>query len=264
MKIMNAPISVMVGNNPDNPVIAGKRSATRNPLLIVNKCLTVLRGLRVKPAMTERREPAMTGIVAFFSLLSFFACTSESVDYGLGEYYVEIATALEKNAFLLDTGKTVRNTNGKTDKSYEPGDRVYLNFSYTENSTSEIIVHSSAKISKGVLKAVKAKEITESMNDPVRFESAWMGSHYLNLQFYIEYKSEAHTIALITDESKVNDSEVKIYFRHTNNNDSPGYPSAVHVSYDLSTVLGEPLGDRTLLIDFSTTNYGNKTYKLNY
>jgi hypothetical protein len=183
------------------------------------------------------------------------------VDYGLGEYYVEIVTALGEDAFLLDTGKTVYGGGGK---SFEPEDRVYLNFSYQEESSNQITIHSSAKISKGNLNAVKETGIPEYANDPIRFESAWIGSHYLNLRFYMEYKSEIHKIALITDSVRVNNPEIDIFFRHDKNKDKPGYFTPVYVSFDLKEVLGEPRGDRTLRVNFNTTNYGDKTYAFKY
>jgi hypothetical protein len=203
--------------------------------------------------------------LSLFSFLSFFSCASSpAVDYGLGEYYVEIVTALEQDGFRLDTGKTVYNVDKGDNHAYEPGDRVYLNFSYLEGSSDQITVHGAAKISTGELKSLSTQTIASYPDDPVRLESAWTGSCYLNAQFYIEYQSEAHKIALMIDENTVNDPEVKLYFRHDKNNDSPGYLTPAYVSFDLKKVLGEPLGNRSLTIDFNTTNYGNKTYTFKY
>jgi hypothetical protein len=81
----------------------------------------------------------------------------------------------------------------------------------------------------------------------------------------MEYKSEAHKVFLIIDEAQVNNREIALYFRHDANNDTlPGYLSPVYLSCNLSKALGEPQGDRKLLINFNTTNYGNKTYKFEY
>jgi hypothetical protein len=209
----------------------------------------------------------MKGIVPlfllFFSLL--FSCSdSTSVNYNLGAYYVEIATAQGEHVFLLDTGNSVRNVGRKNEGTFATGDRVYLVFSYVDGKTGEIEIHSSAKIFQKDLNVVRREDISNYANDPVVFESAWIGGHYLNLRIYMEYKSEAHKVFLIMDESQVNSGEIKLYFRHDVNNDAPGYLSPVYISCNLGKALGEPRGEQTLLINFNTTNYGDKTYKFKY
>jgi hypothetical protein len=202
-------------------------------------------------------------LTIFFCICLFFtSCEKEAVDYGLGEYYVEIVTALNDNAFRLDTGKTIYNTNKETYKDFKEGDRVYLNFSYLEND--QIAIHGASKISSGELKAVAQNDFAGYADDPVRLESAWLGSHYLNILFYMDYKSVKHTIALITGELQKNDPEVNLYFRHDKKDDPAGYPTKVYVSFDLSKVLGEPQGDRTVHVRFNTTNYGDKTCEFKY
>ncbi|MDR0682761.1 MAG: hypothetical protein LBG15_13090 [Dysgonamonadaceae bacterium] len=202
--------------------------------------------------------------LSLFSLFLFSCSDLDSFDYGLGAYYVEIVTATEKNVFLLDTGKEIRNVGGKNSADFETGDRVYLVFSYTEETKGEIEIHSSTKIFQKDPDIVQKEEIAKYANDPVSFQSAWIGSHYLNLHFYIEYKSIPHKIFLIMEESQANDKEIKLYFRHDAGNDTPGYPSPVYTSFNLSGALGEPQGDRILLINFNTTNYGDKVYKFKY
>ncbi|MCL1936962.1 MAG: hypothetical protein FWF52_01020 [Candidatus Azobacteroides sp.] len=203
------------------------------------------------------------GSLLFFFL--FFACTSsDSVDYGLGEYYVEITTALGDNAFLLDSGKTIQSVGGETGRSYEAGDRVFLNFSYIEGSADQITIHASAKIVLGTLTPVEEKDIEAFANDPIRLESAWIGDHYLNLRIYMEYQSEKHKIGLFTDKERLDQPEIIVYFLHDANNDPPGYPTSLYLSFDLEGALGEPEGNKILQIHFNTTNYGQKIYELNY
>jgi hypothetical protein len=215
------------------------------------------------------RESVLSVSSAFYFLLLssflFSSCTSSpSVDYGLGKYYVEIVTALGENTFRLDSGKTLYAVSGKTDKSYEAGDRVVLSFSYMEKTIDQVTVHASSKISLGALKSVEEKEIVGFADDPVRLESLWIGSHYLNFRIYMEYKSEKHTIALFTDKNKLEQPEMDVYFRHDAKNDPSGYPVFVYLSFDLKETLGEPEGSKILQIHLNTTNYGRKTYELNY
>jgi hypothetical protein len=190
------------------------------------------------------------------------SCTPQPVDYGLGEYYVEIVTALGDNAYRLDSGETIYAVRKETDKPFEAGDRVYLTFSYLDNHS--VRLHGASKIAQGDLKALSGEEIQQQADDPIRLVSAWTGSYYLNLQFYMEYNSQSHKIALVTHEWNVNEPEVDLFFRHDPNNDPPGYPAKVYVSYDLSKVLGEPQGNRIIRIHFNTINYGNKTCQFKY
>jgi hypothetical protein len=198
-----------------------------------------------------------------FLFCSFIACSTDQVDYGLGEYYVEIVTVLNDDAFLLDNGKIVY-VSKKGDYSFESGDRIYLNFSYSDKNANQIVINTFSKISKGKLNVIGEKEILEYGNNPVLFECAWIGSHYLNIQFYMEYKSEPHKIGLLVDKMHVDDQNVNLYFRHNKNNDKQGYPVLVFASFDLNEILGEAHGNRTLLVNFNTTNYGNVTYKYKY
>ena len=230
--------------------------------LLARTALTSLRGGTTK----QSRALIFNGLFAMTALfLSLSSCTSSpSVDYGLGEYYVEIVTALDKNTFQLDSGKTIYAVGGKIDSSYEAGDRVFLNFSYLEKTIDRVTVHASAKISLGALKPVEEKEIADFANDPLSLESVWMGSHYLNFRIYMEYKSVKHKVALFTDKNKLDQPEIDVYFRHDANNDPPGYPAFLYLSFDLKETLGEPEGNKILRIHLHTTNYGDKTYELNY
>jgi hypothetical protein len=200
-------------------------------------------------------------------LSTVVACTSDpDIDYGMGEYYVEIVTALGSDAFRLDNGSTIRDSNKTARRSFSAGARVYLSFSYGNNPADDpITVHGAFQIFSDELKTMPEATLAQQKRDPVRLETLWLGSHYLNLKFYMEYRSAAHKLALLTDEAQATPStEVHLYFSHDKNNDIPGYPTALYASYDLSKVLGEPQGERTLLIHFSTTNNENKIYKLNY
>ncbi|MDR2804790.1 MAG: hypothetical protein LBB85_03985, partial [Dysgonamonadaceae bacterium] len=195
---------------------------------------------------------------------ALFSCTSEAVDYGMDKYYVEIVTALDNDAFLLDTGPTIRDSNKTAGRSFASGDRVYLSFSYGQSPSDPITVHGAAKIFSDTLKTMPENTLSQQKTDPVRLESAWIGNRYLNLIFYMEYRSKTHKLALWVNENQVKDREIDLYFSHDKNNDTPGYPVALYASYDLSKVLGEPQGDRTLSVHFNTTNYGNKICTLKY
>ena len=207
------------------------------------------------------------GLVVLFLFL-FSACSDDDVDYGYGEYKVDIVTYLAPNSFLLDNGKTAYNVEPKTSREYEEGDRIWLHYSFLPDIKSgydfAIRVNGSSKITKSKLLPVKADTIGDFKNDPIQFESAWIGSHYLNMQFYMDFKSEPHQIALITDSKKLKNDSIWIYFRHDINNDPPGYANHVIASFDLKELLGEPQHNKVLFVNFNTSNYGDKMLELKY
>ena len=207
----------------------------------------------------------VVGSVLLSLSLALPSCSSiDEVDYGFGEYYVEIVTALENNAFRLDKGQTIYDSNKTAKQSFVSGDRVYLYFSYGNTLSDPITVHGASKIFSTGLKTMPKETIFQETNEPVRFVSAWIGSHYLNLYFFFEYYPEAHQLALAIDEKWMDDSEIHLYFQHHKSSDSPGYPSSIYASFDLSEVLGEPQGDRSLFVHLDTSNYGNKTCTFKY
>jgi len=198
-------------------------------------------------------------------LLALVSCSpAPVVDYGFGEYYVEIVTALGEDAFLLDNGQTIYDSHKTAKKSFDAGDRVFLYFSYGNNPSDPITVHRASKIFSDTLRTVSEDAMPQQADDPIRLESAWIGSHYLNLRFYFEFHSKPHRISLMMDETQVDDSEIHLYFLHDRNNDNPGYPTLVYASYDLSNLLRVPQGDRVLFVHFNTSNYGNKTCIFKY
>ena len=220
---------------------------------------------QLKISWKSVRSSVGAPLVSALLLLFLLSCSpADEVDYGFGEYYVEIVTALENNAFLLDQGRTIYDSNKTARQSFAAGDRIYLYFSYGKTLSDPITVHGAAKVFSDVLKTMAKEAIAQETNDPIQFVSAWIGSYYLNMDFYFEYRSVAHKIDLVIDEKWMDDSEIHIYFRHNKNGDAPGYPISVYASFDLSKVLGEPQGDRTLFVHFDTGNYGNKTCTFKY
>jgi hypothetical protein len=208
-------------------------------------------------------------IVVFFALCTlFFSCEDKkTVDYGYDEYYEEIVTAVSENGFLLDNGKTLFDTNKETNP-YSSGDRVLLNYTLLHETTSgydyTVRVNGSSKIHKTELTLTNREKIDSAVNEPVLFESLWLGSHYLNMQCYINYKSEAHTIGLLTDSLQIRNDTVRIYFKHDKKNDLPGYSNRLLLSVDLEKALGSPKKEKVLLLNINSFNYGEKIYELKY
>ena len=214
------------------------------------------------------RNPLITQIIFCIFVATFlFSCEDKTVDYGLDKYYVEIVTAQSENVFLSDNGNLIIATSNGNKKSYNSGDRVLINYTLLETAASgdfNVRINGSAKIPQGKITLTEEANINSSAKDPVLLESVWLGSHYLNMQFYINYKSASHKIGLLTDPTSLESDTIRIYFVHDINSDTPGYPSHTYLSFDLKDVLGEPGKSRPVSVQINTSNYGNKIYDFEY
>jgi hypothetical protein len=207
--------------------------------------------------------------IAFFTLSVFLtSCENNQFDYGLDKYYEEIVTAMGKNVFLLDDGKTILNVNENETQTFQSGERIFLNYTLLPKATSDydytVRVNGASKITLGKLNKVSQQEIESSAKEPVHLESVWLGNHYLNMQFYINRKSESHIIGLLTDSTQLANDTIQIYFKHDLNNDPAGYLSHVFLSFDLENVLGKPENKKNIAVNINTDNYGAKIYELKY
>jgi len=196
-----------------------------------------------------------------------FSCKDPIVDYGLGVYYVEMVTAQNDHEFLSDNGKRMVATSDESKKNYVSGDRILLNYTLLEATASgdyNVRINGSAKIPSGKLTLTNDSTIHSSAGDPILLESIWIGSHYLNMQFYFNYMSETHTVGLIADSTRLESDTLRMYFVHDTNNDPPGYPAHSYLSFDLEEVLGDPGKARPVSVQINTLDEGDKTYGLEY
>jgi len=154
-------------------------------------------------------------------------------------------------------------------KPLEANKRVFLTYSYAEKENSlynhAIVAHGISEIAQSELKAVDKARIDSFPAEPVFLESVWIGSHYLNMQFYFNYLSKPHSIGLMTDSLQLRADTIHLYFKHDSNLDPPGYPVHLVLSFDLEQALGKPVENKKpLAVHINTDNYADKTYKFNY
>jgi hypothetical protein len=202
----------------------------------------------------------------------FFSCEEDTIDYGLGEYYQNIATVLSDSVYLLDSGETLYDVAYGAKKAREASKRFLLTYSILKERNTfydhAIALHGASEITMGELKAVADTTIASFPAHSIRLESVWTSSHYLNMQFYFNYVSKTHSIGLLTDSSCLSDDTLRLYFKHDTNQDSPGYPVHLFLSFDLKKVLGEPNSEpaekKHLQVNINSSNYADKTYKFNY
>ena len=203
------------------------------------------------------------GVLLFSFFAGFlFSCQDKTVDYGLDTYYLEIVTAQNENEFLTDKGQLLVATPNENQKTYASGDRVLLNYTLLDAVASgnnySVRINGSAKVPLGKLAFSNDSVIQSSSKEPILLESVWIGSHYLNMQFYFNYKSETHVIGLLADSTSLESDTLRMYFIHDTNNDPPGYPAHTYLSFDLKDVLGN--SRKPVSVQINTSNYGNKTY----
>jgi len=207
-----------------------------------------------------KRYLSFIGIIVFF-----LGCEDHSYDYGYDRYYTEIVTALERNVFQLDDGKTLYS---KTEVNANRGDRLFLHYTLLDENNSgfdyTVRVNGAGSVLSRPLKVVSQNEMQSMKSEPIQFQSMWIGSHYLNMQFYMDYRSVAHSVALVVDERSLGESPLEIHFKHDSNNDPAGFPVHLYASFDLKEILGEPQQNKQIRIFVNTSNYGEKIYDLAY
>jgi uncharacterized protein YqkB len=204
----------------------------------------------------------------FVCCLPLSSCwEKDPIDYGLDQYYVEIATVVSKAEFLLDNGKKIIAEN-PTNNTIEKDNRILLNYTLLPETTADydqtIHVNGLVKLPIVKLTSAKQKDIETSPNEPIYLESLWIGSHYLNLKLNIDYHSEPHTINFLTDSEYLQKDTISIYLKHDKNNDLQGHQSSLLISVELKEILGEPKNKKTLLLHIDSSNYGNEVYELKY
>lgn len=219
--------------------------------------------------MDNRRLHILIIIVCLF----LPACGGDDVDYGLGEYKVDLVTVAKQNNadiyFVLDNGKTLFSLdNALVPANIQNGQRVLLNYSFTSEKTSgfdyTVKINYISGIVQGNLEKIGPADLSALKNDPVQFESVWIGGKYLNMTFYFDYHSGQHQISLVRDTTIQQTDIVYLQFRHDRKNDPPGSRRKVIASFDLSKALGNPEGNKELSVEFNTTHYGVKSYHLEY
>ncbi len=203
------------------------------------------------------KHPYNCQLSIVFSILLLCSCNKET-DYGVGEYRVDMVKVESDNSFsLLDKNETtLYNADAKKIQGIEPGNRILLNYSYLDqkqNGYDHVIKVNGASW----VHCDSVRTIMSSLkDDPIYFESAWIGQNYLNMSFYIDQHTETHQIALIqTNTTNVSGNHyTHLELRHDNKDDSPGSRKKINASFDLSP-LNLISGKDTIILKIQATYY---------
>lgn len=188
---------------------------------------------------------------------------------GIGAYRVDWVKVVSDGVFsLLDQQETrLYDTGATTTKDLKAGDRVILNYAFTDERTNgqssgferNIRVNSVYPVLCGELKILTPPQTVDDLkNDPIVFESVWMGRNYLNISFYIDTGNRQHTVGLIKSPSPYPGDTDALYllFRHDKNGDSDGYRKKVYASFDLSKLDGGI--PKRIILNINPSNYRNQ------
>lgn len=189
-----------------------------------------------------------TTLLTFVLILLFSAC--EKDPGRIDNYFVEFATVEIENSnyrFRLDNG-TLLISEDKYDYSGEEGQRVILNYIPVEGNI--IKINFVSNIFTGTIQTEGFPQ--NYSKDPVKIQSVWVGGNYLNLIMEVEYLNTPHKVGLLKDNSS--SSSVDLYFSHSSENDSPGYPKMMYASF-LLTDLQHPANNQPVPFRFFINTY---------
>ena len=207
-------------------------------------------------------------VVILCLFIFFVSCEENSHDYGYGEYYEEFATALSEETFLSDSGETLFCFEKNTSRKFREGDRAVLHYTRLEKKMPDydytIRINGYRTVVTSDVLMADEETIEMAPEEPIHLESIWLGSHYLNMRYYIDYHSEIHAIGLVVDSVKMKNDTIRLYFKHDLNDDPPGYPIRMLSSFNLKKALGDPGTGKNISVFLRSGNYGEKEYQFVY
>lgn len=170
-----------------------------------------------------------TATLLAFLLLFLSGCKKDPDR--MDDYLVEFATVVKETSnyrFRLDNGRILIPEDLK-DYSGEDGQRVILNYIPLEGDA--IKINYVSNIFTGNIQRDGYPE--QYANDPVKIQSVWVAGDWLNLIVETEYHDKPHKVSLFRDPSS---SSIDLYFSHSSQDDPPGYPKMMYLSFLLNNL----------------------------
>lgn len=188
-------------------------------------------------------------------LFFFFSCDDDD-GYSLGKYWVSIATVenpddtpyfylrLDNEELLWTAATNLYNYRPKT------GQRVCAVYTILNDKPEGSAYQHDVKLNDAYNILTKnvfyiTPEQQDSIgNDPIGVDDMWIGSNYLNIEFYYGGYYKTHFINLVKDDSKeYDDNKLHLEFRHNGNEDERKYKMRGIVSFDLLSLFISPLDE---------------------
>lgn len=201
------------------------------------------------------------------SLFILSGCMND--DENDGRYWIDIATVENPDNstkfFLRLDDSTLLWTESSVYSNYKPldGQRVIANYSVLSDKRATGLYDYDVQINdvyqvltKGIFNVTPATEDSIG-NDSIQIsgDDIWIGSKYLNVEFYYQGYSKTHFINLVSDTSKIyNDGKIHLEFRHNANNDQAVHNRWGIVSFDLSSLENNTIDSVNLVIHVNLPN----------
>jgi hypothetical protein len=206
----------------------------------------------------------------------FISCDDDG--YSLDDFVIDIATVENpdnSNYFYLrlDDGKVLWMAATNL-YNYKPqtGQRILANFTLLsdrpENSgyNHDIKLNDAYNIlTKGIFNITPETQDSIGYN-PIEINDMWIGSNYLNVEFYYRGYNKTHYITLAKDDSKeYDDGKIHLEFRHNACNDQEIYKGNGIVSFNL-IALQALTSEKTLDLAIHVKKYDTEetTYEFKY
>lgn len=191
-------------------------------------------------------------ILALFPAILFTSCNDDD-DYSLDKFWVSMATVEnpDNDPFFylkLDNEETLKIV-ATNFYNYKPqsGQRIIADYTILNDKPSGSFYQHDVKLNDAYNVLTKkifyiTPETQDSIgNDPIGIEDMWLGSNYLNIQFFYPGYNKIHFINLVKDESKTyNDNKTHLEFRHNAYNDEERYKRSGFVAFDLNSLFVQP------------------------
>ena len=204
--------------------------------------------------------------VFLFSALLLTACFNDD-GYSLDKYWIDIATVdnpQERSEFFLRLDdSTLLWTAASNFNNYRPkdGQRVIANYTVLSDKRATGMYDYDVKLNdvytvltKGIFQITPEKQDSIG-HDSIYVTEMWIGSKFLNVEFYYYGYSKTHFINLVSDSLKTyDDDKVHLEFRHNANNDAPVYKRWGIVSFDISTLQTNAADSVNLVIHVNKPN----------
>lgn len=214
--------------------------------------------------------------LVLFGGLFFAGCSND--DYSPDNYWADIATVenqQQKSKFFLhlDDGKSLW-TESTNYPNYKPNDgqRVIAYYSVISDKRAtglydyDVKLHDVYEVlTKGIFNITPAKQDSIG-NDSIYVSDMWVGSKYLNVEFYYYGWNKTHFINLVSDTSKTyTDDKIHLEFRHNANNDLAHHRRWGIVSFDISSLQSNTADSVELVIHVNMPNQvEDKLFNLTY
>lgn len=139
------------------------------------------------------KRVAIPFILFLTVLYGAFSC-KDSEGYSLGDFRVDIATAIVDNkgfSLVLDDGTLLWPAASKTHYTPENGQRVFVNYTVISDKRDGydhfIRINDMWRILTKNIVTLTAQNSDSIGNDPIKVNEMWIGSDYLNIDFMFAY-----------------------------------------------------------------------------